>query len=226
MSRVGSASVLALSVVLPLALGISGCVAPAMHLTPITESNRDLGYNGFSATAPVDAGWALTTPVRPPLTTGLGKKGASATNTLMMSIAVGSLPKFPPDRLFRMLEKAKEEELKTGRFQPRSFKTSRERYRETECHRYDAEAEDRGVPQFEGTLFILEMHGLTCLHPDLSAAFVDIQYSQRRLATEPPVDMTAEGEAFIQSLEFSPLVRPFVSNAIAVRGTPQMVAVE
>ena len=130
----------------------------------------------------------------------------------------------PADQLFEMLKKFKEEDIKTGRFHPVSSKFSNQRYRNADCQRYDQSGEDRGVPHYEGSVFILEIHGLTCIHPDFQTAFIDIQYSQRRLASEQPTDITAEGEAFIQSLEFTPLVRPFVSNSIEVKSNPQIVA--
>lgn len=202
MTRPKATGILARPALCLLVLGIWGCVGPTIRATPITEANRSLLYNGFSATAPVGAGWVLT-PAHPPLTMGMGKRGASETNTLAMGITVGSLPQLPPGELFGMVEKAKEEEMRTGRFQPRSYKASRQRYREADCHRYDAEVEDHGVPKFKDKVFILEMHGLTCLHPEVPTAFVDIQYSQRRLATEEPVDITAEGEEFIRSLQFT-----------------------
>ena len=203
---------------------LSGCMASAMRLTPVTESNRHLEYNGFSVTAPIGGGWGFTTPGVQPFTTTLGKRGGSKTHTLVASIGIGNLPKMPPEELFGKLKENKRNETQTGRFRPVSFKTSIEEYRNAECQRYDATMEDRDVPHYEGTVFLLDIHGLTCLHPDNPGTFVDIQYSQRRLATEDPVDITAEGEAFLQSLEFTPLVRPFVSNAIETRDNPQMVA--
>ena len=212
------------SIALTAIVVLTGCatVSSPLQLTPITESNRRLEYNGFAVTAPAE-GWSFGTPVPRPITTGLQKEGGSQTNTIRATVAVGNMPKVPPDELFKMVAEAKKKESAAGRFRPVRLDFSKQRYRGADCQRADNIVEDRGVPGYSGKLFILEMHGLTCIHPDMPAAIIDIQYSQRRLADEAPMDITKEGEAFIQSLEFLPLVRPFVTNALEVSGSPQMV---
>jgi len=65
--------------------------------------------------------------------------------------------------------------------------------------------EDRGVPRYPGSVFIMDLHGFVCLHPDFPDAVIDITYSQRRLPEEQPLSLEAEGESFVKSLIFNRL---------------------
>jgi hypothetical protein len=71
--------------------------------------------------------------------------------------------------------------------------------------RYDVTVEDRGVLRYPGSVFIMDLHGFVCLHPDFPDAVIDITYSQRRLPEEQPLSLEAEGEPFVKNLIFNRL---------------------
>jgi hypothetical protein len=79
------------------------------------------------------------------------------------------------------------------------------------CVRYQLSAHDRGAKNKAGHDFLL-MHanGRFCVHPQDSSAVVDIYYSLRHIPQFNPKDLIAEGEIFLQSLQFasSPKHRP------------------
>ena len=96
--------------------------------------------------------------------------------------------------------------VQEGRYRPVSVNIAPDRTLAPDCVRYDWTVEDRGVPGYPGSIFILDMHGFVCLHPDfLPDGVIDISYSQRRLQEEPPLSLEAEGEPFVKSLLFNRL---------------------
>ena len=208
----------------PALIVLAGCVISTTQRVPVTASNRALTYNGFALSAPTEGGWMIVAPARPPFATTLVKPGGSPTQVIEATVSILHRPKLPSQRLFEELEKAKRAETAAARFSSVVFTVSMLEYRETECERYDATMEDRGVPHDEGRLYLFEVHGAACLHPGLQSEVIDVQYSRRRLISDRPVAIAPEGEAFLKSLEFIPMVRPYVSNSIEVNGSPQLVA--
>jgi YVTN family beta-propeller protein len=87
-------------------------------------------------------------------------------------------------------------------------------------------AEDRGVKEFPGIVFVLTLRHAICLHPDSPTLAVNVAYSERRQQGRPAVTLDAEGEPFIGSLKFASLARPAVVATIDVRRDPQGVATD
>lgn len=74
------------------------------------------------------------------------------------------------------------------------------------CVRGNFVQEDRGVPGWSESVFIVHGHGFLCVHPNSTAHMVHIHYSERRLKDDPPWEFREEGESFLKSLMFIPLV--------------------
>lgn len=70
------------------------------------------------------------------------------------------------------------------------------------CARYDSVSEDHGVMGFRGLPFRTETHVIQCLAPSYTFSVI-MTYSQRTPPDVKPVDITREGEKFLNSLRFS-----------------------
>ena len=71
-----------------------------------------------------------------------------------------------------------------------------------DCLRYDIVSEVREVPQYEDHLFLLHDHGYICLHPTIPKYVVNVEYSERHLASEQPIQLESEREPYLRSLVF------------------------
>jgi YVTN family beta-propeller protein len=141
--------------------------------------------------------------------------------------AVASLQDTPfqaPEQLIDQLVRSREAELKSPRFRLVDFKTAAGP--SNGCRRYDAVAEDRGVSDFPGQVFVLTVHHTICLHPNVPTMAVNMAYAERRPQAQPAMALAAEGEPFLRSLQFSALSRPTVVATIALQGDPEGIAVD
>lgn len=72
------------------------------------------------------------------------------------------------------------------------------------CVRYQLSAHDLGANNKAGHDFLMmQTTGRFCVHPQDRTVAVDIYYSVRHVPQFDPKDFIAEGEAFLQSLEFA-----------------------
>ncbi|HXV22975.1 MAG TPA: hypothetical protein VED46_01835 [Alphaproteobacteria bacterium] len=68
------------------------------------------------------------------------------------------------------------------------------------CRNYRLTAEDSGVPDRQGRIYLVTALGRVCLYPEL-ALLARLEYSDRRLPDEPPLpSFDEEAEAFLGSL--------------------------
>lgn len=71
-----------------------------------------------------------------------------------------------------------------------------------DCLRYDLSVESRHVTGFEGRPFYIEFHTYACIDPG-AQMIVKLSYGQRVPPDTAPVDLSVEGEAFLNSLKFT-----------------------
>lgn len=208
--------ILKISILLLCALLIPvGCVAVGPSLIPITNPTERLEFQGFSISPPAGENWFIAPPELrqkqgPNISASFVKmlKPPSPTQTIVAYVLTFNVPASlaeSREQLLQLLGRAKTEP--TDRNRPIASKTSLDRSLGTDCLRYDVTTEDRGAPLYPGTVFILEMHGFSCFHPELPNYVIDVQYSQRRLPSEQPLSLEAEGEPFLKSLVFTRLGR-------------------
>jgi len=86
-----------------------------------------------------------------------------------------------------------------GRLRTTSFASRADTSRGAECLRYDRVQEDRGVPQFLGTVFLLTTHDLVCFHPS-GSALVRARWSHRHLGSAVPRVSEDAAEPYLDSL--------------------------
>jgi len=70
------------------------------------------------------------------------------------------------------------------------------------CVRYAVEEEDRGVPGWGRTMFLLTAHGYRCVHPHDPAIVVDVNVSERRLPEDAPWSLDGEVQPFLAGVGF------------------------
>jgi virginiamycin B lyase len=92
------------------------------------------------------------------------------------------------------------------------------------CARFESLEEDREVPNRPGVLHYVATHGVSCLHPRWPDYWIHAVYSQRYRHDVKPVDVTAEGEAFLQSLELTP-DRPLYAEGLDAGAAPYQLSV-
>jgi hypothetical protein len=73
------------------------------------------------------------------------------------------------------------------------------------CVRFDLNAEDSRVGGYPGPVYLLDAHGLFCVHPEAPDVAVMIDHSRRTKQGDTPVAARAEGERFLGSLRFTPI---------------------
>jgi hypothetical protein len=91
----------------------------------------------------------------------------------------------------------------TGRFTLVDFRTEIRSSPAQHCYGVDGVVEDRGVPQFQGSVFLLVRQGFKCFHPSRSM-LLGIEYSQRVLKGQPFVPVDTEVSRVLTSIEFDP----------------------
>ncbi|HEU5303959.1 MAG TPA: YncE family protein [Gemmatimonadales bacterium] len=200
-------------------------------LTPVPRSGQRMQFDGFSVLPPQGDGWYVA-PTLPKdevwrSVAGFVKQGSSdAGAAIWATAAVANIDTpFPTrEQLLQQLLRSRETELRGGRFRLLEFRSAPGPT--PGCHRYDAVAEDRAVPEFPGVVFVLSLRHALCLHPNAPTLAVNIAYSERRRQGQPAAKIEGEGEPFLTSLQFSPMLRPSVVANIKVQGDPQGIATD
>jgi len=202
-------------ILLGVGLGVVGC-AGGPQLIPVTDPTQRLEFEGFSVLPPRGEHWFMAPPALrkqqgPDVIVSFLKLATppSITHTVAAVVRGGRILHISAGSRAELIQKLAQDYSdkfsQTGRNRPVSVNISLDRTLAPDCVRYDVTLEDRGVPLYPGSIFILDQHGFLCLHPDLSDAAIDIQYSQRRLQEDPPLSLEAEGEPFVKSLMFNKL---------------------
>jgi YVTN family beta-propeller protein len=231
--RVGKARRLRSALPVLSALALLSACSSTPGLTPVDGSPQRMQLDGFSIAPPRGEYW-FTTPATARDTVwrtvaGFVKRPPQqpAGSAVWATAAVANLQDTPfqgPDQLLEHLVRNRETELKSPRFRLVDFKTAAGP--SSGCRRYDAVAEDRGVSDFPGQVFMLTVHHTICLHPNVPTLAVNMAYAERRPQALAPAPLDPEGEPFLRSLQFSSLSRPTVVATIALQGDPEGIAVD
>ena len=194
--------------------------------TPVTDPTKRLVFQGFSILPPQGADWFMGRSTLPDGTQAVsfGKKMRETAcqrpedcTTVEASVMVKNVtvPFQTRADILQYIEQAGREEAEKGtRMRLLEFKTAVDYTLGVECLRQDAILEDRGVPQFPGTVFIMTSHGLFCPHPDSPRYVIGVGYSHRTVQGQQPPSIEAEIEPFLYSLEFLRAEKPGVEITI------------
>ena len=131
------------------------------------------------------------------------------TNPKMVTFYAGVLEgklrsKLPTkESLVAFVRSKKDEWGNDGRFSDTSSSFQIEGKNES-CVRYQLSAHDRGANNKAGLdFFVMQASGRFCVHPKDRTVAVDIYYSVRYVPQFDPKEFIAEGEEFLQSLQFA-----------------------
>jgi hypothetical protein len=91
----------------------------------------------------------------------------------------------------------------TGRFTSVDFRTDIRSNPAQHCYGVEGVVEDRGVPQFQGSVFLFMRQGFKCFHPS-RALLLGIEYSQRVPKGQPFLAVETEVSRVLTSIEFDP----------------------
>ena len=196
-----------------IAVGVLGC-ASTPPIVPVTEPDQRLQFNGFSVLPPEGERWHR-----------VGRKGQDTTRfsqTVFVKKSSWTLPSRNTYLAKAAVLDAGERQFTTtqgllshvqtmGLFQegPRQQNMQAEFTIDDTlaplCVRFDLNAEDSRVGGYPGPVYLLDAHGLFCVHPDAPDMLVMIDHSRRTKQGDTPVAAQAEGERFLSSLRFSPI---------------------
>ena len=192
---------------------VNACVV-GMRLTPVTDPTQRLHFRGFSVQAPRGEDWyRLET---------LDQKGIGAVlfhkklpdffsrgHTFAASVNVwdmGELRFADPkelgarfDRDFRAAHKG------SSRYTFLDSTYTDDETLSAICVRIHQAQEDRQVPGWQRSVFVIDAHAIRCVHPYSPKYVIDISYSERRLKDDLPIFLQSEVEPFLKSLDFTPL---------------------
>jgi hypothetical protein len=202
----------ALVTLLGMDMAVTGCAGGPQSL-PVTNPSQRLEFDAFSILPPTGEDWSVINPAVlrqqiPDLLVLFSKTVTppSRFHTVTATVRGGRLPNSAGSRTELLQQLARNNFVQTEqRYRPVSFNISPDQTLAPDCLRYDGVIEDRGVPGYQGSVFMWDQHGFVCLHPYVPEGAIDIQYSQRWLQGEQPLLLEAEGEPFLRSLVFKQL---------------------
>jgi len=164
-------------------------------------------FDGFSIMPPQGEGWTVREHPEKgiPIVFLLGPPTQDRPGTVVATVMQRYLDL--PANILGLAESVAQDHWKEPRHSRIQFKTDVDRSLGADCIRHAASMEDRGVPGYPvGSVFILEVRGLRCVHPSDPRLVIDISYSQRfprGQAWDAAFD--AKVEPFLRSLTFTPL---------------------
>lgn len=217
-----------------LAVWVSHECAAQIAAPSDTDVPKRVKFERFSLIPPLGEGWVREKKRN----LVIYRKKLSMTHTLAASVEVSriSYPRTEPPTLdpsspdftqrlgewaaqeavrdvafFEALVKRQEESLATGRHRAISFVSRSTTAREDKkalCEVYDATSEDRGVPGWEGRVFILTVQGLICWHYGFDW-LLHGDYSERWLTGEnPSTSFQEDAKTFIKGVRFDGKLAP------------------
>lgn len=194
-----------------------GCAA-GPTLTPVTDPTQRLQFQGFSILPPRGENWEMDTS--PQIYQGWTQtvifykrlseriERPEDAHTIFASVRTRSLGTVRFENrteLFQYLART----WGKGKIDPRhrllDSKVILDRCMGFDCVRYGFKAEDRGVPQFPGSVFVTDIHGFLFYHPELPSYLIDVAHSRRYLQGGQPFPVETELQPFIMSLVFTPM---------------------
>ena len=152
---------------------------------------------GFTATAPAAKGWILTPGTA---TARAAVRSVGDNRTLVAFASEEDLRELAGAESEGALDKAVSEirtSYEGGRHRLRSFEQDDA---DEGCRKYRLTAEDAGVPDRAGRLYVVTARGKVCVVPERNLV-ARLEYSDRRVEDEPPLPaFEQEAEAFLDSL--------------------------
>jgi hypothetical protein len=192
--------------------------APAETLRPPPgfehfDSSQRTHLDGFSVLPPTGANWFVKRVVQGPRTDVLyGKTLRSQTPkrpedaaTAVVAIFTFALPEDVPaaqrEGALAFLSQRDQADSNVGRFSAVDVRVDARATPTTHCYWLEGVVEDRGVPEFQGAVFLLQRRGFKCFHPS-RPLLLGVEYSQRTFKGQPFISLDGEIAHVLTSIEF------------------------
>lgn len=194
-------------------------------LYPIEAPSKPIEFQGFSILPPQGGGWKIAVKAR---YNAMFAKDAIGTkkgpHTFVAKVRTFTIEEdIDKKEDFLQYFKKRLEEGLGPRFTLKESNLRLDERGDALCIRHDQLSEDRGVPGFQDHVFQIDLHGITCRHPDNRKMIIEISYSQRIPPGVGMMSLEAEGEPYLNSLIFAPIKKPFVTAMIGVGSSPQLI---
>lgn len=185
-----------------LILLVSGCSSRPKKLVN-RQPKADMG---FKFTPPQSDGWFETAPPKGLKGVAYGKKvsgGDAKKPSVVFSVRYGAIETglSKPEEVLNFVRMQKENQLQGIRFDVKKDHAKFVTFKGAKCLEFDSLVRDKHVNQN------MTLTGLFCLHPDDHRRFVDISYSQRHDLSRGDMDIREEGQEFIESVSFLPILQ-------------------
>ena len=178
------------------------CIGLVLFASTAPASGPD--YPGFNLTPPSGDDWRLVQQNAGSLV--WMKRVNRADSTFLVAVLTGPAPaSFDSAEAFLAFVK----QSKQTNPDPKRFVVHRNEVEAVSspgsyCASYDTAIEDRSSALGEARPLLLEVAGLTCLHPDAPNRFFDIQYSSRHpIDTDTREAELSDGRSFLDNFRFA-----------------------
>lgn len=189
-------------VLLLICLFVAGCASSPKLL----KDRQPKSEMGFKFTPPQSDGWFETAPPKGLKGVAYGKKVAGADpkkHSVVFAVRYGAIETglSKPEEILNFVRMQKENQLQGIRFDVKKDHSKFVTFKGAKCLEFDSLVRDKHVNQN------MTLTGLFCVHPDDHRRFVDISYSQRHDLSRTDLDIREEGQEFIQSVSFLPILK-------------------
>ncbi len=185
-----------------LLLGLSACSSSPKKLTDRSPKSE----MGFRYTPPQSDGWFETEPPKGLKGVAYGRKLKGVDpkkHSVVFSVRYGNIETglSKPEEILNFVRMQKENQLQGIRFEVKRDQSKFVTFKGAKCLEFDSLVRDQHVDQD------MTLTGLFCVHPDNHRRFVDISFSQRYARDRFDLDVRDEGQEFVRSVSFLPLLK-------------------
>jgi len=184
------------------AIGVGSAVSAGP--VPVTDSTGRIVLEVFSVLPPKGEDWFVLEQAANRIRFAkLSREAASRGDTASVDGLILNATFQSPAEFLEFVEKSPIEERVLQRWRPLGSKFKLDSSLGSTCVQYEGTFEDAAVPQFPGSVFIINTRGFDCLHPHRPGVVVRISYGTRFLQGIQPPSIEAEVEPFLKSLVFT-----------------------
>lgn len=188
------------------AVGVGGAVSAGP--VPVTDSTQRFVFEVFSVLPPKGEDWFVLEQAANRIrfaklsreTASRGDTAFASADGLILNVRFQS-----PAEFLEFVEKSPIQERVLQRWRPLRSGFKLDSSLGPTCVQYEGVFEDAAVPQFPGSVFIINTRGFDCLHPHRPGVVVRITYGTRFLQGSQPPPIKAEVEPVLKSLVFTPI---------------------
>ena len=183
------------------ALALSSCASPGLHMAEIQVPPERIVQKGYSLVPLNEKGWVVAR--RDPGRLSLAKRGEMADTTIAIQGTLFRLPRSNSSGEFvQLLKDGQAKDTDPQRFRVLKHEVLALSRKGTQCARSHMVAEDHSGVRGSSPM-IFELLTLTCAHPRDPSIGIDIGYSERYHAGQRDPAFVDRAETVFSSVEFT-----------------------